>query len=182
MVTRKSDDEIARMRTAGQHLAALHDHLAGLLRPGITTAQLEAEAQAYIRDVGGRPGFQGPVEEGYGGFPAALCLSVDHEVVHGLPSERPLREGQLLTVDGGIRLDGVHSDAARTHVVGGVEVPPDVRRLLDGTVEALWAGIDACRVGNRVGDISADVESLVAAVLVDRLQHLTDRAVDAISR
>ncbi len=177
MVTRKTDDEIARMRRAGQLLARLHDHLATLVAPGATTRQLEDAAQAFIADHGGRPSFQGPVAEGYGGFPAALCTSVDDAVVHGLPSQRPLVEGQVLTIDGGIMLDGVHSDAARTHVVGdGSVASAAIQRLLDGTRAALWAGIAACRVGNRVGDISAAVEAVATrhglGVIADHDGHV----------
>jgi methionyl aminopeptidase len=161
MVIRKTLDEIARMRTAGALLAELHDLLAGLVAPGMRTDELEDAAQDHIRTIGAEPSFQGPVGAGYGGFPAALCLSVGAEVVHGLPSSRRLAGGDVLTIDAGIRLDGVHSDAARTHVVGH-EAAPDVDRLVRGTREALWAGIAAARVGARVGDISAAIGGAAA--------------------
>ena len=157
MVIRKTTDEIVRMRVAGAMLAELHDLLAALAQPGTRTDELEDAAQAFIRDRGARPSFQGPVDDGYGGFPAALCLSVGPEVVHGVPSRRALVDGDVLTVDAGIHLDGVHSDAARTLIVGTATPTADIRRLVDGTRTALWAGIAAARVGARVGDISAAI-------------------------
>jgi methionyl aminopeptidase len=176
MVIRKTADEIVRMRAAGAMLAELHDHLATLAQPGTPTGALEEAAQAFIRDRGARPSFQGPVAEGYGGFPAALCLSVGAEVVHGVPSSRVLAGGDLLTIDAGIFLDGVHSDAARTLVVGGHDPPPDIRRLVDGTRAALHAGIAAARVGARVGDLSAAIGRTAArhglTVLGDHDGHL----------
>lgn len=164
MVTRKTDAEIDRMRRVGALLARLHDHLADMVAPGVTTGALEDAAQAFILEVGARSSFQGPVAEGYGGFPAALCTSVGAEVVHGLPSHRRrLFAGDVLSIDAGMKLDGVHSDAARTVVVGTAASPPTVDRLLEGTRAALWAGIAAAQVGNRVGDISAAIAAVADA-------------------
>ncbi|CAN5873891.1 type I methionyl aminopeptidase [soil metagenome] len=176
MVIRKTPAEIARMRTAGAMLAALHDRLATLIAPGVQTSELEDAAQEFIRARDAQPSFQGPVADGYGGFPAALCLSIGAEVVHGVPSPCPLADGDVLSIDAGIRFDGVHSDAARTVVVGDEPRSPDVDRLVTGTREALWAGIAAVRVGARVGDISAAVGSVAMrhrlGVIGDHNGHL----------
>lgn len=164
MVTRKTDAEIDRMHRVGALLARLHDHLAALVSPGVSTGDLEDAAQAFIAAAGGRPSFQGPVAQGYGGFPAALCTSIGSEVVHGLPSHRRrLASGEVLSIDAGIQLEGVHSDAARTTVVGDVTSRPDVVRLLQGTRAALWSGIRAAQVGGRVGDISAAITARAVA-------------------
>lgn len=154
MVLRKTPTEIQRMAVAGRMLAEVHDDVRGLIRAGVTTAELDAAAEAAIRRRGGRPAFKG-----YKGYPATLNTSINDRIVHAIPSDRArLRDGDVLTVDCGVIADGFHSDAARTYIVGGdAEAPPAVRDLVADTYEALRRGISQLRVGNRLGDVSAAI-------------------------
>jgi methionyl aminopeptidase len=159
VVTRKSKQEIARMRRAGRIVAEVLALVESELRPGVTTAHLDTIAERHIRAAGAIPSFKG-----YGGranpFPASLCISVDNEVVHGIPGSRTIREGQIVSVDAGAILDGWHGDAARTFVVG--EPTQEIARLVETTRLAMMAGIAAAIPGNRIGDISAAVEDVAA--------------------
>lgn len=163
MIIRKSPAELELMARSGAVIAEMHMVLRDLVRPGVTTAELDRTAERFIRDRGAVPSFKG-----YGGgrgvtpFPASLCTSVNDEIVHGIPSDEVvLREGDLVKIDAGCILDGYHSDSAVTWVVGGEDaVAPEVAALVRGTREGLWAGILAARKGNRVGDISAAVQAV----------------------
>lgn len=154
MVLRKTPTEIQRMAVAGRMLAEVHDELRGLVRAGVTTAELDAAAEAAIRRRGGRPSFKG-----YKGYPATLNTSINAQIVHAIPSgDVHLRDGDVLTVDCGVLADGFHSDAARTYIVGGdAQAPPAVRDLVADTYEALRRGVAQLRVGNRLGDVSAAI-------------------------
>jgi methionyl aminopeptidase len=154
MVLRKTRHEIQRMAAAGRMLAAVHEVLRAAVRAGITTADLDELAETQIRARGGLPSFKG-----YRGYPATLNTSLNDQIVHAIPSDRVrLRDGDVLTVDCGVLLEGFHADAACTWVVGGDEqVPPAVRRLITDTYEALWRGIAQLRVGKRLGDVSAAI-------------------------
>ena len=159
MVTRKSRAEIARMRQAGRIVAEVLALVESELKPGITTAHLDRLAEAHIRAAGATPSFKGyPGINPRRPFPASLCISLDDEIVHGIPGERMIRDGQIVSVDAGAIVDGWHGDAARTFFVG---VPPEpVRRLIEATQEAMMAGIAAAVPGNHIEDISAAVEDV----------------------
>lgn len=156
VVTLKSPREIARMRDSGRIVAAVLEAMEEAVRPGISTGDLDALAESIIRrHPGARPAFKG-----YGGFPAAICASVNEEVVHGIPSrDRRLEAGDIIGVDVGVLMDGYHADAARTFAVGAVA--GRAGQLLDVTERALLAGIDAARPGGFLGDISAAIQALV---------------------
>lgn len=158
MVTLKSAREIERMRASGRIVAQVLAAMETAIRPDVTTAELDALAESIIGDHrGARPAFKG-----YGGFPAAICASVNEEVVHGIPSEsRTLRTGDIVGIDVGVLLDGYHADAARTFAVG--EVANGIEALLRVTRQALEAGIEAARSGGFVGDISAAVQNVAEA-------------------
>ncbi|HEU4671461.1 MAG TPA: type I methionyl aminopeptidase [Candidatus Limnocylindrales bacterium] len=163
MVTRKSPAEIEKMRRAGRLVAEVLALVESELRPGITTGELDRLAERHIRSSGGTPSFKGYLGGGrYGrgphAFPASLCISIDDEVVHGIPGERAVRAGEVISVDAGAIVDGWHGDAARTFVVG--EVPDDARRLVEATRLALMAGIAAARPGSWIGDISDAVQAI----------------------
>ncbi len=165
MVSRKSRAEIDRMRQAGRIVAEVLALVESELRPGVTTRELDALAERHIRAAGATPSFKGYLGGGrYGSgsqaFPASLCISIDDEVVHGIPGEREIRDGQVVSVDAGAIVDGWHGDAARTFLVGAV--PEAARRLVETTRLALMAGIAAARDGGRIGDISAAVEDIAA--------------------
>ena len=151
------------MRRAGRIVAEVLALIEAELRPGVSTGDLDRLAERHIRDSGAIPSFKGYLGGGrYGkgprAFPASTCISIDAEVVHGIPGDRRVRAGSLVSVDVGAIVDGWHGDGARTFVVG--EVAPEVRRLVDTTRLAMMAGIGAATAGNRVGDISAAVEDI----------------------
>lgn len=163
MITRKSAREIEKMREAGRIVAEVLALVESELKPGVSTGHLDALAERHIRAAGATPSFKGYLGGGrYGkgpkAFPASTCISLDSEVVHGIPGERTIRSGSIVSVDVGAILDGWHGDGARTFIVG--DVADEVRTLVDATRLAMMAGIAAARVGARVGDISAAIEDV----------------------
>jgi methionyl aminopeptidase len=153
----KSQEEIALMREAGRIVSEILDELEKAVAPGVTTWDLDALAEKLISQKGARPAFKG-----YRGFPACLCTSVNHEVVHGIPSKRrKLREGDLMKLDFGVVYRGFHGDSARTVPVG--KVSPEAQALLEATREALNKGIQAMGPGNRIGDIGHAMQRYVEA-------------------
>jgi methionyl aminopeptidase len=151
MIIRKSKDEIETMSRAGRVVAETLARLGELAKPGVTTADLDEAAEEYIRSAGGVPTFKG-----YRGFPAAICTSPNSMVVHGIPGEYTLADGDLISVDVGVTLDGFVADSAYTFPVG--EIDGEAERLLDIGQAALAAGIEQARAGNHVQDISAAVQ------------------------
>ena len=156
MITRKSPEEVDRMRRAGRLVGHTLSTLVEAVRPGITLLQLDAQAERVIRDGGGIPSFLG-----YHGFPATLCLSPNDWIVHGIPNGYVLKEGDILSIDCGAIVDGWHGDAAVTVPVG--QVDDAARRLIETTERAMWAGIAQVRAGNRLSDIGHAVEKVAAA-------------------
>ncbi len=152
MVKLRSQDEIERIRTSSRIVAETLDLLRKLARPGLTTADLDRKAEEYIRDNGGEPSFMG-----YHGYPASTCISVNEEVVHGIPGPRVIEEGDVVGVDVGVVKDGYHGDAATSFAVG--PVPESAERLLKVTEECLQLGIRAFTEGNRLGDVGHAVQS-----------------------
>ena len=166
MITRKSAREIEQMRRAGRVVAEVLALVESELKPGVTTGHLDELAERHIRNAGAVPSFLGYLGGGrYGkgpkAFPASTCISIDSEVVHGIPGDRPIRSGSIVSVDVGAILDGWHGDGARTFVVG--EVSPEAQSLVDTTRLAIMAGIAAARPGGRVSDISAAIEDIGVA-------------------
>jgi methionyl aminopeptidase len=151
MIIRKSSTEIEAMGRAGAVVAKTLELLGGLAKPGVTTADLDEAAETYIRSEGGVPTFKG-----YRGFPAAICTSPNSMVVHGIPGAYELKEGDLISVDVGVTLDGFVADSAFTFAVG--EIGDEAGRLLAVCQAALTAGIEQARAGNHVQDISAAVQ------------------------
>lgn len=163
MITRKSAREIDQMRRAGRVVAEVLALMESELKPGVTTGHLDALAERHIRSAGAIPSFKGYLGGGrYGkgpkAFPASTCISIDSEVVHGIPGDRTIKAGSIVSVDVGAIVDGWHGDGARTFIVG--EVAPEARALVDTTRLAIMAGIAAARPGARVGDISAAIEDI----------------------
>jgi len=153
MITIKSPREVETMARAGRIVAGVLAMMGELVRPAVSTEELDAAAESYIRShPGATPSFKGLY-----GFPKTLCTSIDQEIVHGIPSaKRILAEGSILSVDVGVHLDGMHADSAATFAVGAI--PPEAERLLQVTRECLAAGIAEARVGNHVGDIGYAVQ------------------------
>lgn len=157
MVTLKTEDEIESMRRANLLVGKTLGEIAKIIRPGVTTNQINQLAETFIRDNGAIPTFKG-VESPYGGpFPAAVCTSVNSAVVHGLPNDEPLQEGDIVSVDCGTLVDGWNGDSCYTFAVG--EISDEDRRLLQVTKESLYKGIAAARAGGRLGDISYAVQT-----------------------
>ena len=157
MIVLKSSRELALMRRAGYIVACVLERFREVVRPGITTAELEEIASQLIERKGGIPSFKG-----YRGFPAAICTSINEEIVHGIPSpKRVLKEGDIISLDVGAIYRGYHGDAAITLPVG--TVGKEVQRLLEVTHGALKAGIAQSHVGQRVGDISAAIQRYAEA-------------------
>lgn len=149
----KSEEEIELLRRCNQLVSQTLGMLAEHIRPGISTLELDRMAEAYISDHGAKPAFKG-----YNGFPATLCTSVNESVVHGIPSATSLKEGDIVSVDCGVIIEGYFGDSAFTFPVGVIS--NEVKRLLEITRESLEAGVKAAIAGNRVGDISHAVQSV----------------------
>ncbi len=156
MIILKSRSEIEKMRKCNAIVAAILEELRKKIKPGIKTIELDRLSEEMALKKGARPAFKG-----YRGYPYALCASVNSEVVHGMPSERQLKEGDIVSLDFGILNDGYYGDAAVTVPVG--EITPGARRLLKITEEALYRGIAEVKAGNRIGDISAAIQGYVEA-------------------
>ncbi|MDA8344695.1 MAG: type I methionyl aminopeptidase [Thermaerobacter sp.] len=168
MIVLKADWEIEKMRQAGALTAQARDYVAALVRPGVSTRELDEAARRFIEERGGTPSFLG-----YEGFPASICASVNGVVVHGIPGEQVLRDGDIISLDLGVIVDGYHGDTAITVPVG--KVSPQVQSLLDTTRAALLAGLAKARPGNHLSDISNAVERIATAagfsIVVDFVGH-----------
>lgn len=156
MIFLKTEDEIELMRAANLLVCDTLAEIAKMIKPGVTTAQMNSVAEEYIRDLGAVPTFLG-FPNPYGGpFPASICTSVNDVVVHGVPNDTPLEEGDIVSVDCGTLLNGFNGDSCYTFCVG--EVADEVKALLQRTKEALYKGIEAALPGKRIGDIGASVQ------------------------
>jgi len=159
VVTRKSAREIDLMRRAGAIVAEVLALVEIELRPGVSTAYLDEIAERHIRDSGASPSFKGyGAGSGIRPYPGSICISIDREIVHGIPGRRTIKAGQVVSIDAGAIWQGWHGDAARTFIVG--DVPDRARSLVEDTRRALDAGIGAARPGAHIGDISAAVQAV----------------------
>jgi methionyl aminopeptidase len=158
MIIRKSPVELEKMRKAGMLVWSILQELARMVKPGVTTLDLETVAERMIKDAGAKPAFKGYYVPAAGGkYPFVLCTSVNNEIIHGMPSQkRVLKTGDIVSIDTGVELNGYFGDSAITVPVG--EVSPEVQRLLRVTEEALELAIDKVRPGNRLFDVCGTVE------------------------
>ena len=154
MIIRKGTAEIDRIAAAGAVVAETIAHVGERIEPGRTTLELDRIAEDFIRGKGGIP-----TSQGYRGYPRAICISVNEVVVHGIPDDRVVEDGDLVTIDVGVTLDGAIADSAYTFGVGQIDA--EAQRLLDVAQDALAAGIAEARLGNRIGDISHAVQVVV---------------------
>jgi methionyl aminopeptidase len=152
VLTKKTPEDFAKMEVAGRCVAAVHEAVRAMIRPGVTTSQLDVLASDVTRKHGCRPSFLG-----YHGFPATICTSANSAIVHGIPDDYTLKDGDVISIDAGAIYEGWHGDAAFTVAVG--DVPGNVQQLLDVTEEALWNGLRQSRVGKRLGDIGHAISS-----------------------
>jgi len=157
MIFLKTDDEIELMRSANLLVGRTLAELAKIIKPGITTKQMDKVADSFIRDNGAIPTFKGFPNPFGGPFPASICTSVNDQVVHGIPNDEPLRDGDIVSVDCGTLLNGYNGDSCYTFCVG--EVAEDVKHLLKITKESLYLGIENAVAGNRLGDIGYAIQN-----------------------
>jgi methionyl aminopeptidase len=173
MLQLKSAAEIARIAAAGRIVAEVLDTLGGMIRPGISTMDLDEAAVAIIRRAGATPSFLG---YGQPPFPGSICASIDEEVVHGIPNrQRILQEGSLISVDVGACLDGFHADAARTFAIGKID--SERARLIKVTEECFWKAMAKATVGARLGDLSATVQQHAEANGFGVVRELTGHGI-----
>ena len=151
LITIKSNREIELMRIAGNIVYRTHEYLKPFLKEGITTKELDRLAEDFIRKQGATPSFKG-----YGGFPGSICTSINNQVVHGIPGNTKLKNGDIISIDIGACYKGFHGDSAWTHPVG--EISDDKKYLLEHTEKSLYVGLEQVRAGNRIGDIGAAIE------------------------
>ena len=170
MIIKKTPEEIERMAAAGAVLVKTMNLLAGKIRPGVTTRELDQAAEKFIRSQGAEPAFKG-----YRGFPGSICASPNSMIVHGIPGSYKLGRGDVLSVDVGVVLDGWVADAARTFAVGPIS--PVARKLLIVTEESLHLAVEQCRVGNRLGDVSHAVQAHVEAAGLSIVRTLVGHGV-----
>jgi methionyl aminopeptidase len=154
MIYRKSPEELETMKRSGKILAEALTRLEGMIRPGISTLELDRAFAEMMDEAGAAASFKG-----YRGFPASVCTSPNEVIVHGIPSTDRMEEGDIISLDLGVYYEGFHTDSAWTFPVG--ETAPDVTRLLDTTRKALASAVEQCVLGNRVGDIGHAVEQIV---------------------
>ncbi len=153
---RRNPEELAKMRRAGKVVAEMHERTRAAVRPGVTTRELDAVARQVLDDRGATSNFLG-----YNGFPAVICTSPNDMIVHGIPGDYRLEEGDILSVDCGAIIEGYHGDAAYTVGVGTVSA--EARRLMEVTERSLWAGIDQLRAGNRLHEVGRSVQTVAEA-------------------
>ena len=170
-VTIKSAKEIELMREAGRLLEIVHDEMGSIIKPGVSTMEINECGDRVIRKLGCVPNFLN-----YGGFPASICVSVNEEVVHGVPRrDHILKEGDIVSLDAGLIYKGYHSDAARTHAVG--KVSEDVQRLLDATKQRFFEGIKMARPGNHLYDISNAIDAYISGFGYGIVQDLVGHGI-----
>ncbi|GGA53848.1 methionine aminopeptidase 1 [Kroppenstedtia guangzhouensis] len=153
MIILKSAKELERMREAGRIVYETHQMLKEAIRPGVTTGELDRLAERFIREHGATPSFKG-----YNGFKGSICTSVNEELVHGIPGDRVLKDGDLISLDIGACLEGYHGDSAWTYPVGNIS--DEAARLLEVTEKSLFAGLAEAKPGNRIGDIAHAVQTV----------------------
>jgi methionyl aminopeptidase len=170
MIVKKTPEEIERMAASGALLVRTMNLLAGKIRPGVTTAELDSAAEKFIRSQGAVPTFKG-----YRGFPGSICASPNSMIVHGIPGPYRLQKGDILSVDLGVTLDGWVADAARTFPVGPVS--PVAQKLLDVTEQSLMLAVPQCRPGNHLGDIGHAVQTHVEAAGLSVVRSLVGHGV-----
>lgn len=154
MIFIKNEQEIEKMKKAGELLANVHKEISKMIKPGITTYEIDQFVEEYIKSNGGIP-----EQKGYRGYQYATCASINDEICHGFPRKEPLKNGDIVTIDMVVNLDGWLADSAWSYAVGNIS--DEAKKLLDVTKKALYIGIEKAVVGNRIGDISHAIQTYV---------------------
>lgn len=170
MIVIKTEEQIAKMKKAGELLAECHRQIAGMIKPGVTTMEIERFVEKFLAAHGATP-----EQKGYHGFPYATCASVNDVICHGFPKEEPLKEGDIVTIDMVVRLDGWLADSAWSYAVG--EISEEAQHLLDVTKESLYRGIEQAVVGNRIGDISHAIQTYAESEKLSVVRHFVGHAI-----
>ena len=152
LITLKSKNEIEKMRKAGILLATIHQELKELIKPGITTLEIDAWVEKYMADHGATP-----EQKGFSGYPFATCASLNDEICHGFPTKKPLKDGDIVTIDMVVNLDGALADSAWTHTVG--QISDEAKDLIETTEKSMYLGIEQAVIGNRLGDIGHAIQT-----------------------
>lgn len=175
MIFIKNAQEIDGIRKSCQIVAEVLNLLGSMIKPGITTKMLDEVAEDFIKSKGGIPAFKGYSQAGSFNYPASICASVDSAVVHGIPNNEELKEGQIISIDVGVQLNGYFGDAAKTFAVG--KVSELKKKLMKVTEESLYRGIEKARSGNRVADISRAIQTYVESNGFSIVRELTGHGV-----
>lgn len=154
MIVLKSKREIEQMKKAGEILVGCHKMIAKMIKPGITTLEIDQKVEAYLAEMGATP-----EQKGYRDYPYATCASINDEICHGFPRNEPLKKGDIVTIDMVVNYNGALADSAWTYAVG--EVSAELQKLMDVTKKALYIGIEQAKVGNRIGDIGFAIQQYV---------------------
>ena len=170
MISIKTPREVELLRIAGEITGSTHNYLKPFIKPGITTKELDKLAEDYIRSRGATPSFKG-----YDGFPGTICASINEEVVHGIPSNRKLKEGDIISVDIGACYKGYHGDSAWTYPVGKID--SKLEKLLEDTEKSLFEGLAAIKAGNRIGDIGYAVSKYAESKKLGVVRELVGHGV-----
>ncbi len=173
MIIKKTPREIELMKVAGEIVASCHELLASVIKVGMTTKELDAVAEKYIRSRGATPSFKH-----YNGFPASICASVNEEVVHGIPSKRVIKDGDLVSIDIGANYKGYHGDSAWTYAVGNVS--DEDKHLMKITEESLFIGLEKVKPGNRIGDVSHAIQEYAETNGLSVVRELTGHGIGQI--
>ncbi|MBA3854443.1 MAG: type I methionyl aminopeptidase [Gemmatimonas sp.] len=175
MIQLKSPRELETMAAGGRILAATHQHIKPALQPGVSTLDIDKMVEAFIRShAGATPSFKGLY-----GFPGSACISLNEEIVHGIPSaKRILKAGDIITVDIGVYYGGFHTDSAWTYAVG--QISPEAQRLMDVTEQSLYAAIGQCTIGNHIGDLGAACQAVVEKAGFSVVKDLVGHGVGAV--
>lgn len=156
MIIIKTEEQINKMKKAGEILASVHREIKKMIKPGISSMDIDRFVESYLEEQGAYP-----EQKGYSGYPYATCASVNDEICHGFPREEKLKNGDILTIDMVVNLDGWLADSAWTYAVG--DISEDAQKLMDVTKKSMYLGIDQAKIGNRLGDIGHAIQSYVEA-------------------
>ncbi|MBO2945581.1 type I methionyl aminopeptidase [Paenibacillus sp. F411] len=170
MIIIKTEDEIAKMKKAGELLAECHRQIGAMIKPGVTTAEIDRFVEKFLQQNGAHP-----EQKGYHGYPYATCASVNDVICHGFPKEEPLHDGDIVTIDMVVRLDGWLADSAWSYPVGTIS--QEAAHLLEVTRKSLYLGIEQAVVGNRIGDISHAIQQYAEGENLSVVRHFVGHAI-----